>query len=362
MHNRRVHRGFTLIELLVVIAIIAVLIALLLPAVQAARAAARRVQCVNNMKQMGLALHNYISVNDTIPPAGSWTGSSSTTAAAGYNATPGGAPVVSGTGSLNGSMKVRLLPYFEQQALANAYNWSASDYVSTATAYAANMTILFTGVNAFLCPSDPNPGDNRASGSFGNGPGNSNYPNNMGMEPNYSAGRLNGASWYLGNDGSVGMKLSLAAITDGTSNTVSHSEWVKGNVGANKPGLGAVYDSAKMAGGASATNQVDVQKCLKQTTITWDYKGQYWSSQDTARGGGYWHIMPPNTHACNTTTGNLSYNDMGSLIGPSSFHPGGVNMLFLDGSVKFIKDSIGAAAYYGIATVAGGEVISADAY
>ena len=117
-------RGFTLIELLVVIAIIAVLIALLLPAVQAAREAARRSQCVNNLKQMGLAVHNYISTNDAVPPAGSWTGSNKNT----YNATPGGGPVSTNGSILNASMKVRLLPFMEQQVMANAYNFSTPDF------------------------------------------------------------------------------------------------------------------------------------------------------------------------------------------------------------------------------------------
>src|SRR5690349_9747982 len=97
-------RGFTLIELLVVIAIIAVLIALLLPAVQAAREAARRAQCVNNLKQLGLAIHNYVSANDTVPPSG-----------------------CAGNGAIyyqNGSMKARMLPYMEQQQAFNSINWS----------------------------------------------------------------------------------------------------------------------------------------------------------------------------------------------------------------------------------------------
>src|SRR5436309_2506280 len=107
--QRRPRRGFTLIELLVVIAIIAVLIALLLPAVQAAREAARRSQCVNNLKQLGLALHNYISSNDTVPPAG------------GYYSLP------TYTAAQNASALVRLLPAMEQSAAYNAYNFMLGD-------------------------------------------------------------------------------------------------------------------------------------------------------------------------------------------------------------------------------------------
>ena len=118
-----------------------------------------------------------------------------------------------------------------------------------------------------------------------------------------TGGRLNGPSWYLGNDQNVGSRLTLASVTDGTSNTVIFSEWIKGNSGANRPGLGAIYDTAKMTGGANVNSQTDVVNCQAQTSISWDYKGQYWTSQDTARGGGYWHINPPNKHACNTTTG-----------------------------------------------------------
>jgi prepilin-type N-terminal cleavage/methylation domain-containing protein len=132
-------RGFTLIELLVVIAIIAVLIALLLPAVQAAREAARRSQCVNNLKQIGLAIHNYVSTNDCVPPSG------------GMNNTGGFAPQ-------NASMKVPLLPFMEQMPLYNCANFSFPFWYNDVTS--VNSTICATKVASFLCPSDANIANN----------------------------------------------------------------------------------------------------------------------------------------------------------------------------------------------------------
>ncbi len=133
-------RGFTLIELLVVIAIIAILIALLLPAVQMAREAARRVQCVNNMKQIGLALHNYISANETVPPAALDT-----------TTTLGTTIVNGGFGPL-----ARLLPQLEQTAIYNAANFSI-DVINGPTGVWINSTAIHTRISSFLCPSDTAP-------------------------------------------------------------------------------------------------------------------------------------------------------------------------------------------------------------
>ena len=137
MRVDRPRRGFTLIELLVVIAIIAVLIALLLPAVQAAREAARRAQCVNNLKQLGLALHNYLSVQNVFPPGRINT-------------------YVAGNGHCWGAYS-QMLPQFDLQPLFNAMNFSLNpdpDYTTTA---AANMTAAVTVLNTLLCPSDGGP-------------------------------------------------------------------------------------------------------------------------------------------------------------------------------------------------------------
>ena len=126
-------RGFTLIELLVVIAIIAVLIALLLPAVQAAREAARRLQCVNNLKQIGLAFMNYVSSQGSLPPTGT--------------VSPSGIPLQT---MGNFGMKTRLLPYIEQTPLYNTMNMSFNGEAPNGQ----NDTILITKLNAFVCPSD----------------------------------------------------------------------------------------------------------------------------------------------------------------------------------------------------------------
>jgi len=374
-------RGFTLIELLVVIAIIAVLIALLLPAVQAAREAARRSQCVNNLKQIGLAIHNYIQSNDTIPPGGSWVGS--TTPSAGTIFPNKGAPF-----QQTASMKVRLLPFMEQQQLYNAYNFMVgSGQFTDATFYgtnvknnttqmgaAANITVIISNVNTLICPSDANPGNQNtvtpllATGTAG-APvpiGTTNYPNNLGVEP-MQTGRMNGPTWFLGNltavDSFMGNRVTLAGILDGTSNTVAFSEWVKGTNGQLRAGNNLVFVGGLMNNAANVNLMTDVTACQAITTTTggYDFKGELWTQQDTGRGGGYWHITFPNKKSCSGGTTPLTTTEIGAMIGPSSYHSGGVNMLFLDGSVKFIKDSIGPQPYYSIATAAGGEVVSSDA-
>jgi prepilin-type processing-associated H-X9-DG protein len=340
---------------LVVIAIIAVLIALLLPAVQAAREAARRAQCVNNLKQMGLAVHNYVSVHDILPPAGSWN----TNQALSYVDYPTTGTTLGYVGNppLNASMKVRLLPFMEQQAIYDAYNWALGDLTPSQIKVGPNTTVMYSHLSVLLCPSDPNPADKLNLAATGAAPGVTNYPNNMGTEPNLSGGRLNGPSWYMGGDPYLGTPVTLASVTDGTSNTVMFSEWIKGTSNAKSDKLGVVWNgSAQMTGNP----QVDANTCQGSTTMGWDFKGQYWSQQDSGRGGGYWQITFPNTKSCDDIT-NFGWYNVGSLLGPQSNHAGGVNMLFLDGSVKFIKNSIGAQPYYAISTINMGEVVSADA-
>src|SRR4051812_31846271 len=218
-------RGFTLIELLVVIAIIAVLIALLLPAVQAAREAARRSQCVNNLKQLGLAIMNYESSNGSLPPAVvHYPGDPATTA--------GKAP--------DAGMKTRLLAYMEQQALYNAFNWgfswnSSAGYVNS-TVYAAN-------VNTFNCPSD---GNNPAVTRGGATIAPTNYGNNLGTCRSFNNGNADGPAYALDWSG-LGGVVTIASITDGTSNTAIFSEWIKGkgNTATNPPpGIQVVYVSS----------------------------------------------------------------------------------------------------------------------
>jgi prepilin-type N-terminal cleavage/methylation domain-containing protein/prepilin-type processing-associated H-X9-DG protein len=316
--TKRLTRGFTLIELLVVIAIIAVLIALLLPAVQSAREAARRAQCTNNLKQIALAAMNYESSNGVLP-GGSYSGLN------GYN------PPHWSTYPENFSCFVRMLPYFEQAPMYSACNFSlcSSD--------PGNLTISGVQVNSLICPSDtrnetiplpatqfslggvvpgwsfneiyPLPAGiwNQAFTSYGGNAGTFTfgYTNLM---PTSVLSFFNGLIY---NDSSV----RLAAITDGTSNTFIFGEHSKGHLFALDPGY-AISDNS-------------------------------WNS-------GRWYdtlfatLYPVNIGAGNNIAFGGGTND--SYYFPTaagSFHPGGANFAFCDGSVRFIKNSISSWTFQG---------------
>jgi prepilin-type N-terminal cleavage/methylation domain-containing protein/prepilin-type processing-associated H-X9-DG protein len=360
-------RGFTLIELLVVIAIIAVLIALLLPAVQAAREAARRAQCVNNLKQMGLAIHNYHSTNDGLPPGGqSFSGGDG-----------GGIPSLGWVhGPQNFSMKTRILPYMEQQPLYNALNFrvTASNWVpGPAAPYVRdgslmNSTAAWAKIAFFICPSDGNnsnqtmPGPGQACGSCVQGGSNISYANNLGLNRYNQNWAMSGPSYMAGNDCCFTKPLSFASVTDGLSNTVMWSEWVKGKGTNTQAGLHEVYQAGP---GVTAVpqnivgNVANIQLaalCQNQPFgNVWDFKGEAWISEESGRGGGYFHIQTPNRKSCSCCGHD-------TIVGASSYHPGGINVTMLDGSVKFIKDTVNPITWYALATIDWGETISSDSF
>jgi len=361
-------KGFTLIELLVVIAIIGVLIALLLPAVQAAREAARRAQCTNNLKQIGLAYHNYLSSNgDMTPPSCSDDGPTWMAA--------------NPTGQ-NFSQHARILPYLEQTQTYNAINfswparWGGPDVGNPPDNGAAgrlggaiNATAMTVQINSFLCPSDPNPG---VSGRYTLPPnplskliGATNYPNNFGLNRHLNNWQPNGPSYVSSSwDGAIQKTVNLATFVDGTSNTVIFSEWVKGPAQGSpwKDGLGGVYTGPssdfQLALGPVNGDWVQAQACSNNGTAqNWGWKGEWWIF-----GGSmiYSHTQPPNRRACVYSNVGVDGRGTSTMVGASSLHPGGVNALFGDGSVKFVKSTVNYIPWYAVATPNGGETVSAD--
>jgi prepilin-type N-terminal cleavage/methylation domain-containing protein len=345
--NRSKRRGFTLIELLVVIAIIAVLIALLLPAVQAAREAARRSQCVNNLKQIGLALHNYHSSINALP----------------WDHGPQGWNEWSGL--------TMLLPYMEQTPLFNSINFIAFNNSPCAPGGGQiNSTAMNNKISGFTCPSDL---DRLTSPT-----GHLNYMMNVGSDawsPDVISSWAGiGVSMYV--NASV---VSFASITDGLSNTAAYSEMVKGVGGdtVNATNQGESFDilkpSASMSpvSNFSGTPQADYAACLAAgaptaSNFTGDWPvGQYWHSTQRINGH-YHHTMPPNSWNCQSTTsppnsGGSGNNNFGAFTA-SSRHPGIVNVLICDGSVKAIKGTISAQTWWALGTRANNEAISSDSY
>ena len=343
-------RGFTLIELLVVIAIIAVLIALLLPAVQAAREAARRMQCTNNLKQLGLAVANYESSNGCLPPTAAIS--------------PSG-PVVGDFG-----MKTRLLPFIEQAQLYNTINVTYNGVAPNGQ----NDTILTTQVNAFICPSDaniPNYPYTLLNGTGTAQVGFTNYPNNIGTIYRNNGGQYDGPAYMLGaylNPGAAqGGPVKLADVTDGTSNTVMFSEWVKGQGSTTARGVQQIYNNQNGFPSANAfVSLITYYNYCKNTSTpstlaAAPFKGLYWFNHKCGQGGGYSHIMTPNLNACVfSSDGDMAPGE--TSIGASLEPPGRRERRHARRFGPLCQEHDQPAHLVGTRTKAGGEIISADQF
>jgi prepilin-type N-terminal cleavage/methylation domain-containing protein/prepilin-type processing-associated H-X9-DG protein len=343
-------RGFTLIELLVVIAIIAVLIALLLPAVQSAREAARRIQCTNNLKQLGLALHNYESANGALPPQ----------------------EVLAGVGTLSPVWKnmwgvtARLTPYMEQGNFYNAVNF----YLKVSDL--SNTTIVASTLSGLICPSEANPQPFMSSSSSGvvTYTGVTNY------------GWCEG-DWYvyggvggLPNRSAFGVNMSrrFSAFVDGLSQTVVAAE-----VKAVQPEFRSCFPDG--SGGTlpllnnpsvipDPTSSIAVVATASPPCALKIMAHSTWANGNSDDDG-FTTALPPNTrvlvgtpaldidlHTINESDGGPTY----AAVTARSYHPGGVNTLLGDGSVRFVKNSINGITWRALGTIAGSEVVSADSY
>jgi len=313
--------GFTLVELLVVIAIIGVLIALLLPAVQQAREAARRMSCSNNLKQLGLAVHNYADTYLAFPPKRAGTSVGDCTQKNGEF----------------GSGWMRLTPFFEQNAIYE--QWSSAQTIN-GTDYnpfgpcpwdgsSGNYQPYNYQVDALMCPSD-----GAIQGKADNQDGRTNYMFSIG--DSIATAQANGDGESRGVFGNISAKVTFASITDGTSNTAMLSERLFGNPttevgrGIASPG----FDP--LAGPNDCYNAVDpnnsrqmINSNLKGWAGRWDHGSASHIAFNT--------VLPPNAPACGDDGND---NATSAVLPPSSNHPGGVLVVYADASVSFMAETV----------------------
>jgi prepilin-type processing-associated H-X9-DG protein/prepilin-type N-terminal cleavage/methylation domain-containing protein len=295
-------RGFTLVELLVVLAVTALIFALLLPAVQSARETARRAQCTNNLRQIGQAVLNFESSKGALP---------------------------SGAGLGGYSAFAQVMHHLEPTV-------GASINLRVRAGDDANSTLMGTSISVLLCPSDY--GANYSLGSS-----------------NYAANHSSGFQMYKGNGTFPGGRpVRLQSITDGTSNTAAISEWVVflSLSGARPDSFGGVFLEPEDLTGPAELDQF-AAACDRMTeTNPLHPKGTDWM------GGGigetrYNHVLPINHHSC-TDAGDV----LRGALTAGSRHPGGANVLFVDGHVRFIPDSINLQIWRAVGSRNGGELVS----
>jgi len=350
-------RAFTLVELLVVIAIMGILVALLLPAVQAAREAARRMQCSNNLKQFGLAFHNFEGAHRVLPPAGETNGF---------------------------SVQARLLPYIEQANLQNLLDFTQPAFSGPFNAQVPNplfVNAFATPIPLMLCPSDPGGRITKGYGGYMYGGNNYMVSIGSGTATNYDR------RWSTDGIAYDNSEVIFGQIQDGTSNTVFMSESVRSfgddmtlPAGKTPPfpyqwtlnGSTGVSSALNATPGLKATGNpwsgsVDGNGMISNPNIEalWpSFTGWRGSTSNAMRGRG---ISWASTGTMNTlTSGYLPPNSRvpdiamhhTGIFGPRSFHPGGANVLFGDGSVRLLTKEMSPFVCRALHSVAGGEVAS----